>query len=370
MPREHTKRCLPAAMLLDLYGEQRMRAVGTNPTTRRVSDAILAPGATPGTRSRGTALQGSVECWGCNVCHGCNGSCAGAADALPRRGGCSPALSTRLTMLASSGGRSHHPSQPAACPAQAGIIHMTVFRSMGRATALLFTTALILAACGGSTSSSAPSGSAAAATTRPAASTAVTPTDGPSADPLASLPIGAFPSFDLSQLATGLENVDLYRVAMTTNGAEVYKGVVVTKPVLSRDLMIGGTTRVVVIGNEAWTGEGDEPLKSVPPALATGLFAAFDPTVFVAAFAGPQWAQSSLDKGVEQKNGVNAHHYVINSTTLVGGFAGLPAGAAINVWIADEGYLVAWESTGLGTGDTSIQVTGIDDPANKVDRPS
>lgn len=248
---------------------------------------------------------------------------------------------------------------------------MTFLRSVGQAGALLISTALILAACGASTSSSAPSGSAAAGTTKPAASIAGTATVAPSSDPLASLPIGAFPSFDISQLATGLENVDSYRVAMTANGVEAYKGVVVTKPVLSRDLMVGGTTRIVVIGNEAWVGEAGQPLKSVPPAMATGMFAAFDPTMIVGAFAGPQWAQSSLDKGVEQKNGVNAHHYLIDSTTLVGGFAGVPAGASINVWIADEGYLVAWESIGFaGAGETSIQVTGIDDPANKVDRPS
>ena len=246
---------------------------------------------------------------------------------------------------------------------------MTFLRSVGQAGALLISTALILAACGASTSSSAPSGSAAAGTTRPAASIAGTATDAPSADPLASLPIGALPSFDISQLATGLENVDSYRVSMTTGGVEAYKGVVVTKPVLSRDLMVGGTTRIVVIGNEAWVGEAGQPLKSVPPAMATGLFAAFDPTLIVGAFAGPQWAQSSLDKGVEEKNGVSAHHYLIDSTTLVGGFAGVPAGASINLWIAEEGYLVAWESVGMGA-DTSIQVTGIDDPANKVGRPS
>ena len=49
---------------------------------------------------------------------------------------------------------------------------------------------------------------------------------------------------------------------------------------------------------------------------------------------------------------------------------GVPAGASINLWIADEGYLVALESTGMGAGDLSIQVTGVDDPANKVERPA
>ena len=143
-----------------------------------------------------------------------------------------------------------------------------------------------------------------------------------------------------------------------------------TKPVLSRDITISGGTRIVVIGNEAWTAQGSEPLKSVPAQLAITMFSGFDPSLLVGAFASPQWMQSALDKGTEQKNGVNAHH-LIDSTTLVGGLSGLPAGASINFWIADEGYLVAWESKGVGSaGDTSIEVTGVDDPANKVDRPS
>ena len=97
----------------------------------------------------------------------------------------------------------------------------------------------------------------------------------------------------------------------------------------------------------------------------------FDPTLMVGMFSGPEWAQSSLDKGSEQKNGVSAHHFLIDSTTAAGGFTGVPAGASINLWIADEGYLVAWESVGFaGGGDMSIQVTGVDDPANKVERPS
>ena len=104
--------------------------------------------------------------------------------------------------------------------------------------------------------------------------------------------------------------------------------------------------------------------------MAAPMFAAFDPTLLVGAFSGPEWAQSSLDKGVEEKNGVQAHHFLIDSTTAVGGFSGVPAGAAINIWIADDGYLVAWESTGIGNSDMSIQVTGVDDPTNKVDRPA
>ena len=223
---------------------------------------------------------------------------------------------------------------------------------------------------GGATGSTAPTASGGTSgASAPAPSTGTEPSQATGESPDASFPF-AIPSFDVSAITKGLENVDSYRISITVNGVEQYKGVVVTKPVLSRDLTISGGTRIVVIGDEAWVANGSEPLKSVPSQLATTMFAAFDPTLMVGAFSGPEWAQSSLDKGAEEKNGVSAHHFLIDSTTAVGGFSGVPAGAAINIWIADEGYLVAWESTGIGNGDMSIQVTGVDDPGNKVDRPS
>ena len=248
---------------------------------------------------------------------------------------------------------------------------MTGIITAGRAGALLIPIALLLAACDGATGSGAPtaSGGTSGATAAPPPSTGTEPSQASGESPDASFPI-AIPSFDVSAITKGLENVDSYRISITVNGVEQYKGVVVTKPVLSRDLTVSGGTRIVVIGDEAWVGQGSEPLKSVPSQMAAPMFAAFDPTLLVGAFSGPEWAQSSLDKGVEEKNGVQAHHFLIDSTTAVGGFSGVPAGAAINIWIADEGYLVAWESTGIGGSDMSIQVTGVDDPTNKVDRPA
>jgi hypothetical protein len=74
--------------------------------------------------------------------------------------------------------------------------------------------------------------------------------------------------------------------------------------------------------------------------------------------------------GAEQKNGIDAHHYHIDSASLVGGLTALPAGATIDVWIANDGYLAAFESSGTTGGDISIEVTNVNDPANKVDRPS
>ena len=247
---------------------------------------------------------------------------------------------------------------------------MTTFGVAGRAGVLFIPIALLLAACSGGTASGAPTATGATTgTTAPSASTGAVASQEPAASADASFPI-AIPSFDVGAITKGLENVDSYRISITVNGVEQYKGVVVTKPVLSRDIEISGGTRIVVIGNEAWVAQGNEPLKAVPEQLATTMFAAFDPTLMVGAFSGPEWAQSSLDKGAEEKNGVPTHHFLIDSTTAVGGFSGVPAGASINIWIADEGYLVAWESTGFGGSDMSIQVTGVDDPANKVDRPS
>lgn len=233
---------------------------------------------------------------------------------------------------------------------------------------LLIPIALVLAACGGTTASSTPTGPGGASATPAAVVATPTPATGGGETPNPS--VFAFPSFDIGQLAAGLQNVDSYRVSMSVNGVEQYKGVVVTKPVLSRDITIPGGTRIVVIGSESWVGQGSEPPKSVPNEQANLMFAAFDPTILVGAFSGPEWAQSSLEVGTEQKNGVSAKHHRIDSTTAVGGFTGVPAGATIDLWIADEGYLVAWESTGFAGGQISIQVTGVDDPANKVERPS
>ena len=40
-------------------------------------------------------------------------------------------------------------------------------------------------------------------------------------------------------------------------------------------------------------------------------------------------------------------------------------------WVADAGYLVAWEMTGFpNDADFVIEVTNVNDSSNKVDKPS
>jgi len=227
--------------------------------------------------------------------------------------------------------------------------------------AFLLSASALVAACGG-----------AAATTTPGVAGAATPAGGDAVPtvPEGALPsLGAIPSFDLSQLASGLENHDSYKASLSVGGTPSYETTVVTKPVVSRDIKLKDGTHLVVVGDEAWAGQGDGALRSMPTALATQLYAAFDPTVLFKGFSGPEWAASAVDKGTEQKNGQNTHHYHIDSTTAANGFSGIPAGGSVDTWIADEGYLVSLVATGFGQ-DLDIEVTNIDDPANKVEKPS
>jgi hypothetical protein len=100
------------------------------------------------------------------------------------------------------------------------------------------------------------------------------------------------------------------------------------------------------------------------------MLVAFDPTALVGAYAHLDLAGSATDQGTELKNGINTRHLRIDSTTLVGAAAGLPAGASVDIWVADQGYVVAFETTGLSGGaDVSIEITGVNDPANKVEAP-
>jgi hypothetical protein len=251
---------------------------------------------------------------------------------------------------------------------------MIVTRIAGRAGALLIPIALAVAACSGGTSSSAPS--AAGSNGAAPFPSIVLPSFPDFTSGLPAVASGeptlgiAIPSFDLGQLSNGLAKVDSYQIAITVKGADFYKGTVMNKPVAAKDVTLNGATHIVVIGSDAWVGQAGGELKSTPGTMAAGLFTAYDPTLLVAAFSGPVWAESAANKGTEQKNGVNTTHYRIDGSTLANGFSGLPAGATIDSWISDTGSVIALETSGWPTGDLSIQVTNIDDPANKVDRPS
>lgn len=230
--------------------------------------------------------------------------------------------------------------------------------------------ALIVAACGGSTASGGPS--SAVATAEPVATDTPAPTSPDAGSSVTTVPsIGAIPSFELGDLVANLDNVDSYKVSISVNGEEQFSGTVITKPTLAREVNLSDGTRFIVIGEETWVSQDGQTWTKSPGDIAGAMLAGLDPAILVAAFSGPEWAQSALEVGHEEKNGVGATHYRIDSSTLYGGFTGVPEGASIDLWIADSGILVSLESTGFaGQGENlSIQVTNIDDPSNTVEAP-
>jgi hypothetical protein len=252
---------------------------------------------------------------------------------------------------------------------------MIDLRRAGRLAAILVSMALAVAACGGGGATATPAGEATPTPAGDATPTPVEATPTPEG-PAEETPAGAIPTFDLDALTGALPGVDSYRTSFSVSGVEQYTSVVVTKPVLSKAITIldGGTvsTRFVIIGQEAWTAEGaDGPFQSVPAEFAGSMLLAFDPSLMLGAYANLNLGTGAADLGSEEKNGVQARHVRLDSTTLVGAAAQMPAGAAIDIWIAEAGYLIAWEMTGFPEdANMSIQVTGVNDPANKVDAPN
>ena len=228
-------------------------------------------------------------------------------------------------------------------------------RNRSRLTAPLLAFMLLTAACGGTAETAAP-GTTASPTTA-------------GGQPSPSDPI-AIPTFDLGGLVGSLEDFDSYRVRVATNGEVQYDATVVTKPVLSRDVTLQDGTRIVAIGDEAWMGSGDT-LQSVPASMTAGLLSAFDPVMLAGAFASPGAMTGADDLGTEQKNGVSARHYRIESGSVVGSLASMPPGSSIDLWIADEGYLTSMAVVGMdaGIGSFTLDVTNVNDPANSVERP-
>jgi len=241
--------------------------------------------------------------------------------------------------------------------------------------ALLTTVALASAACGGGTAATpAPTPTPAAGTEATPAPAEATPTPASGTE---ATPVVPLPTFDLGALTGGLPGVDSYRTETSVGGVKQYETVVVKNPVLSKAITVYDdsgaiTQRYIVIGNEAWQADGPNgAYESIPAQMASTFLLAFDPALMLGGFAAVDWAQAASNLGTEAKNGIQAHHVRIDSTSFVGAAAAMPPGAAIDAWVADAGYLVAWEMTGFPEdANFSIQVTGVNDPANKVDRPS
>ena len=67
------------------------------------------------------------------------------------------------------------------------------------------------------------------------------------------------------------------------------------------------------------------------------MFAGVRPDDDARRFSATSTGTAATDLGTEDKNGVRAVHFQIDPTTIVGIGALMPAGASIDVWIADDG---------------------------------
>jgi len=222
--------------------------------------------------------------------------------------------------------------------------------------------ALAVAACGGSAESPTAGSSDVPGSPGPSPDSTVSATGEPGT--ATGAPGTTDPGIDISDATGALEGVDSYRMTIAVNGEEVFAAVVVREPVEARAITVAGTS-IVIIGDEAWI-DGS----SVPLATVEGLTGAYDPVLLFGAYGQIGELNGMTDLGTESKNGVNARHYRIDNTSPVLG-ASLPAGAAIDIWVADAGYLVAYVVSGVedAGGDLSLDITNINDPANTVEQP-
>ena len=236
---------------------------------------------------------------------------------------------------------------------------------LGLTPAIVLVFAFIAAGCGGSTASSAPDDSGtpppeATATPPDAEPTGDAPTDAPS------IGIPDLPDIDLGDLGA-LEGIDSYRMTVTVEGEVQYAATVVREPVEASDVTMGDV-RIIVIGDEAWLDAGTGTFQSVPVATVGGMTNAFSPIMLFGAVGQMGALQGVNDLGVESKNGVQARHFRVDSSTPIVG-PSIPSDAVIDIWVAEEGYLVSYAASGLGGGDMSLDLTNINDPSNTVEAP-
>jgi hypothetical protein len=238
--------------------------------------------------------------------------------------------------------------------------------------ALFISSTLLLGACGGGGATATATVEATAnPTAESSAATAEATMPSETTEPSVDV---ASPSFDLSDLTNNLSNVDSYRIGISVAGSKVYQATVISKPEKAEQISLGdGTdvTTIIKIGTDTWISTGGDAFQKDDLGMANSLMGAFDPLLLFGAWAKGDIAAVSTDLGSEQKNGVNAHHYRFDATSSLAGSFAIPAGAGLDFWVSDDGYLVAYAFTGTAADQNmSIDITNVNDPANKVERPS
>ncbi len=276
-------------------------------------------------------------------------------------------------------------------------------RRRGQVVLAALAASSLLVACGGSSATTAP---AANATQAPPAATPAAVTPAPTPAPVATAAQGGTGS-QYTGAGTALDKLTSYRFKVTVSGTGAgmaaasgmsgtvtMDGVVVLKPQKAMSITMtgvgGGETggvpmKYTIIGDKAWMEIGGTAM-AVPGGSTGGLeqtVDAFSPqTIFGSTY--DQYLDGLQRVGEEQKNGVATIHLRADAKTLdqLATSFGAPSGTtgtwAMDLWVAkDGGYMVSALTKGSyqaegSTADVlvSVDISGIDDPANAVVAPA
>jgi hypothetical protein len=246
---------------------------------------------------------------------------------------------------------------------------------------------LLVAACQPAAS---PSTSAGASAT-PEAS--IAPTGAPEPTPSGS---GATTGgLDLSGSADALNGIDSYKIAIDMTGIVpstagtgkvTLNGTIVTKDDAAQLALSGieglpaESMTVIIIGQDAWIDMGTGTYIPSPGGAGTfdQTFAGLSPTALFQQMQLDQFGAQFLKLGDEHKNGVSAGHYEVKGSLSQELSDAIGPDGIVDVWVAEDGgYVVAMTMNGQvdvnGTKQPvvmSIDITDINNPANKVEAPA
>jgi len=260
----------------------------------------------------------------------------------------------------------------------------------GLLLAAVATIAASVAACGlmDAPPSVTPSGRTAASAAPPAP----TPTETDEAPTDRPIPSGAV---DLVGSAEALADHDSYRAAVVSRGL-VPSSAGADRVTMTSTLILGdhpaaaftldgvdgfegfgsGPIHAIVVGDQAWIRSGTGSWRKTPGGAADfdAAFTTLSPIELVGSFEG--LAPAFVRVGSETKNGRATTHYRVDPADQAAADAGLTAGG-IDLWLARPGgELIAIVADGTFDVDGTatpvllrIDVTHIDDPANRVRPP-
>jgi hypothetical protein len=231
-----------------------------------------------------------------------------------------------------------------------------------------------LVACNGAAATGVPASSTVQTSVGPSSASGST---APSSGSGAAATAGA--STDVGLADQNIANLDSYQAHITspTGSADI---IVVRKPSFAESFIAtngGHKTRLVIIGTTDWldSGTGKFVKNAIPASAVAGMTGLFDPGTILSAFAKQKILGLLTQVGSESKNGVDTIHFHGDQNTPGINGETIPPGGMVDVWVAASGdYLVALEATGLksgtSSGNFSIEMTNINDPANSVSPPA